>query len=432
MNHLVKIFEDGVYDYTGYLKLKVQADGYDQAEADVVATYGTLEDQLYVVALDPTDNGLTTGDPSVTGITITDHAGSPVTWNSKAFSITITDSVGGHTGEEIMRWLRYNYSLGGTFESKDTFNWHDLVQTNGTAYKTVRGAIYGDTGATSKGVRVVQSDGSTAHADFNLFTADDGTTYAPPPTLTVSLSGFVSGTRIQIYDTLNSAELFNDVVAATTKVYTETYTVDRTIRVRASYVSGVTAKMFTEQNLGTLTSTVTSVSRDLGQEDDEVYNANGVDGSAVNTPSTIITITDATFLVSVDTGSISLPTIYAYQVYWLFDEEGIRDEGSFITATDTANYRFADFNIKNVSSPTAPLIITGGYATDFTTGDAIDIIDTTGGTIFLTPNHVIPYAAGAEATVAIVQSGLTAQGLTTTRAGKLDNLDMSIVASTQV
>lgn len=431
MDELVHVYGDashGNFDKRGYLMLKVQEMGYDQAETDVVALYGNLEDQLYVVGLSPTPNGVATGDPSLaTAPTITQGT---YTLDGQTYSVKIVDGSTANTGTGIMRWLRYNFETGGAFQSEDAFNWHDLVRTNGSSFKTVRGTVYGT--ATTKGVVVYQNDGTTLHPDFTLFTADNGTTYTPPATLTVSLSGFVSGTRIQIYDTANSVELFNDVVAATTKVYTETYTTDRTIRVRAAYVSGVTAKMFTEQNLGSLTSTVTSVSRDLGQEDDTVYNANGVDGSAVNTPDVIISITDAAFLVSVDTGSISLPTIYAYQCYWLFDEEGIRDEGSFITAIDTANYRFADFNIKNVSSPTAPLIITGGYATDFTTGDAIDIIDTTGGTIFLTPNHVIPYAAGAEATVAIVQSGLTAQGYSTTRAGKIDTISANVVKASKL
>ena len=422
MNNLVKIYESGVFDYTGYLVLKVQADGYDQAESNVVTTYGTLEDQLYVVALDATDNGLTTGDPAVTGVTITDHAGSPVTWNGKDFSITITDSVGGHTGEEIMRWLRYNYSLGGTFETKDTFNWHDLVQLNGSSYKTVRGVIYGDTGAALKGVRVVQSDGSTAHADFNLFTADDGTTYAPPATLYVNLSGFVSGTRIQIYDTLNSLELFNDIVAATSKVYSEVYTVDRNIRVRAAYVSGITAKMFTEQNLGTLTSTVTTVSRDLGQTADTVYDLNGVNGSTV----TDITFTDAaTDVVNIDiaTGTTTWQDIYAAFAYWMFTSAGIADDIAYVTATDTANYRLTSMKVKNTSSPSVPLKITGGYGVDYTTGDSIDLIDTTGGTLFTAPNHVVPFSAGAAATEAIVQAGLTAQGYTAARATKIDDID---------
>lgn len=53
------------------------------------------------------------------------------------------------------------------FGGLNDFDYHDLVQTNGTAFKTVRGKVYGDTGATLKGVRVVQSDGTTSHADFS-------------------------------------------------------------------------------------------------------------------------------------------------------------------------------------------------------------------------------------------------------------------------
>lgn len=123
----------------------------------------------------------------------------------------------------------------------------------------------------------MQNDGSTAHPDFDLFTADNGTTYATPTTVVVTLTGFVSGTRIQIYDTLNSTALFNDIVAATSKVYTETYSVDRTIRIRASYMSGVTAKEYIEANLGTVTNSAPTVSRDLGQVNDEEYITNAVD-----------------------------------------------------------------------------------------------------------------------------------------------------------
>jgi hypothetical protein len=50
------------------------------------------------------------------------------------------------------------------------------------------------------------------------------------------------------------------------------------------------------------------------------------------------------------------------------------------------------------------------------------MIDTTGGTIIFAPDHVVAYAVGAEATVAIVQQGLTAQGYSTSRAPKLDEI----------
>jgi hypothetical protein len=54
----------------------------------------------------------------------------------------------------------------------------------------------------------------------------------------------------------------------------------------------------------------------------------------------------------------------------------------------------AGYTIKNVTSPSVPLKITGGWITDGDTGDPIDIIDTTGGTIFLAPPHVVAYASG--------------------------------------
>lgn len=209
MDQLVQVYGDathGNFDYRGFLDLKVQESGYDEATADAVALYGALEDQLYVVGLAPTPNGLATGDPGVTGVTITDHGASPVSWNpgagaDKAYSITIADS-GSNSGTAIMRWLRWNFEQGGTFQGADAFTWHDLVRTNGTKFKTVRGMLYGDVGAALKGVRVIRG-ASTPHPDFDLFTADDGTTAAPPSppvTLTVAANVSLAGAVVSVFD----------------------------------------------------------------------------------------------------------------------------------------------------------------------------------------------------------------------------------------
>jgi hypothetical protein len=80
IDELIQIFGDtthGNFDATGYLVLKAQGEGYDEGMVDAVALYGTLEDQLYVVGLLPSANGVATGDPSVSGVTITDHGASP-------------------------------------------------------------------------------------------------------------------------------------------------------------------------------------------------------------------------------------------------------------------------------------------------------------------------------------------------------------------
>ena len=390
MDELIQVMGDathGNFDYTGHLVLKVQADGYDQAEADVVDTYGTLADELYVVGLTPTPNGIDTGNPSLANPpTITDHGASPVTWNSKDYSITITDSAAGNSGAEIMQWLRYNFSQGGTFQSKDAFNWHDLVRENGEKFKTVRGAIYGDASADLKGVRVLRNDGSTLHTDFNQFTADDGTTWDAPVYQTCRVSGCTAGTRIQIYDTESDTELYNgEPTFPYTYTHATAYSADITFRIRTMYVDGTDAKIFTQNTAGTATEASPDVSITIEHTNDTVYSTNAIDGSTV----TGVTIDDTNLLVNVSTGSMTWQDIYAYETYWLGTEEGIRDEGRFIVAKDTANYIFYSFDIKNVSSPSVPLVISGAYAVDSGTGASIDIVDTSGGTIILAPDHVV-------------------------------------------
>lgn len=219
IDQIVHIYGDathGNFDYTNYLVCKLQEAGYDQVEVDVVTQYGSLEDQLYVIALTPTANGIATGDPALT-LTVTDHGASPVTWNGKVFSLTIVDNATPSSGTNIMRELRHNFEAGGTYQGKDAFNWHDLVQVNGADFKTVRGIIYGDTGATLKGVRVVQNDGTSAHPDFTLFTADDGTTYAPPIVANISITGMPDATgasnRLQV---INGTAVVASIWQATT------------------------------------------------------------------------------------------------------------------------------------------------------------------------------------------------------------------------
>ena len=419
IDQLVQVYGDashGNSDKRGYLTLKIQRDGYDQAETDVVALYGSMEDQLYVVGLNPISNGLATGSPFVAGSpTITDHGASPVTWNSKQFSITITDSAAGNDGETLMRWIRYNLDAGGAFEGKDGYNWHDLVQINGASYKTVRGAIYGDTGAALKGVRVL-TDAGDPHPDFNLFTADDGTTYAPPPQISISIFGVEPGSRVQLYDTTNSVELLNEV-AGIASVFTETYSVDRAIRLRIAYVDGTDARKFVEANIGSVSEGEPILTYQLAQVNDEVYIANGIDGSTV----TECEIVGTNLFIGINTGSISIARIYAFMTYWLSTVGGIEDQTTEMIAKDTANYIVnTGFQIRNnTTGPTVPLLITGGNI-DPATGIATDILDTSGGSIFVNSAIVVPYSSGAEATVAIVQAGLSAQGLTTPVVARID------------
>jgi hypothetical protein len=343
IDELIQIFGDtthGNFDVTGYLVLKAQGEGYDEGVVDAVALYGTLEDQFYVVGLLPSANGVATGDPSVSGVTITDHGASPVTWNGKEFSITITDSAGGNTGTDIMRWLRYNYGQGGTFQGKDAFNWHDLVQTSGSDFQTVRGVIYGDVGATLKGVRVVQNDGTTPHPDFASFTADDGTAYVPPTQVTISNSNIVNGCRVQLYNVTQDIEIENRVLTSAGYSYTglfgpgEDLEDGDVIRLRATYQSGVTAKLPYEQSSVVSAAGISF----LGVEtDDEVYILYGVDGSGVTKFAADYVQDDINLVIG---GNWTGEELYAWWVYNLTTEQGIREFFGAVTAIDAGNIRF--------------------------------------------------------------------------------------------
>jgi hypothetical protein len=229
----------------------------------------------------------------------------------------------------------------------------------------------------------------------------------------VTISGITTGARVQIYDTTSSTELFNGtasagdtVVSGSTVVWTDpaAATADRAIRVRVSYVSGATAKNFIETSGLTCgqTAGTAEITYPVSPTDDTVYNANAITGSGV----TGVTFTDAaTDVVNINVvaNAISWKTIYAAWVYYVFGATGIASDIDYIDAVDEANYILSNMIIKNTSSPTAPLEVTGGYGRDSVTGATIDLADTTGGTLIFAPDHVVSYAVG---------SGVTAQDIT--------------------
>ena len=236
---------------------------------------------------------------------------------------------------------------------------------------------------------------------------------APQVYQQVVVSGFTAGSRVQIYDTTSSTELFNGtasagatVVSGTTATWTDPNpaTADRAIRVRISYVSGVTAKDFIETSGLTCgqTSGTKTVTYPVSPVDDTVYNANGENGATIYGGGEI-TFVDASpdrVEMNMTASTLSLQKQYAAWVYYAFTATGIATDIDYINAIDTANYEFTNIRWKNTATFPATLTITGGYAWDSSTGLAITLVDTAGGTIFLMPDHVVAYATG---------SGVTAQ-----------------------
>lgn len=199
IDQLIKIKKTGAgaFDYTNWLVLKVQQEGYDQAEAVAVDIYGTLEDQLYVAGLTPLANGIA-AQAGITGVTIYSEP-TPVSWNGQLFSTTITDTTDAHTGLQIMQYVR----------SLNNFNLHDMIRANGAKFKTVTGNVYGDTLTTPAGVRVVKADGTTPHPDFDLFIADSGGSYVPDVVAPITWAGALNGTTVLLYNDSNAGALID-------------------------------------------------------------------------------------------------------------------------------------------------------------------------------------------------------------------------------
>jgi hypothetical protein len=343
VDQVVQIFGDathGNFDRTGYLKYKIQANGYRQAEADVVATFGTLEEQFYVIPLNTLAiDGLATGDPGITGVTITDNSAAPVSWDAgdgaKNYSVTITDT-GSNTGDNILRWLNYNLSLDATFQGKDPFFWPEMVIDNGAAYETLNGTLYRASSNVTVGIRVITGAG-TAHPDFTRFQSDDGSYGTPPVFATASITGIVAGSRVQIYNVTTATETYNAVVAGTS--YTANYlngtgySAGDTIRVRITYQNGATAKLGFTANAAATSGGWAVLAE---QVDDTAYNTLAIDGSAV-TGFTADYVDDEIDIVV--GANFSLSDLYAWWVYNTTTAQGISDFFGGVVAEDVANFK---------------------------------------------------------------------------------------------
>lgn len=157
-------------------------------------------------------------------------------------------------------------------------------------------------------------------------------------TANVSITGLTAGSRLRVYNETTATEVVNQVVAGTsysaTYVDGTDYTAGDTVTVSAAWIGGATAKLpFSTQAVVGLTGWSVLVS----QQDDSVYNANGVDGTAVTEfsldyPNVQVDISDPD-------GSTTLTRLYAWWASERTTEEGIRLLIGGLVAEDAANYK---------------------------------------------------------------------------------------------
>lgn len=264
---------------------------------------------------------------------------------------------------------------------------------------------------------------------------DANGTVAPPKV--VSITGITAGSRLRIYNNTTATEIVNQIVAGTsyTATYNEGvgYTTGDTLTVTATWQSGVTAKLpfLTQVVVG-----ATGWSALVSQQADTVYDTIAVDGSTVTEfapdyPNVQVDISDPN-------GQTSVDRLYSWFVHTTTTESGIRNWFGGIVAEDAGNFRVVtsilNLKLDNLSSSGVEFV--GGIRL-YRDDNATPLVASTtgGGSITLYADKVYvtvvstasPVITGDISQVpAAVQSGMTAQGYTTTRATNLDNLDVAV------
>ena len=190
----------------------------------------TLTESGAAFPLNQADSAISDSNPGALGITVTNHGASPVTWNSKQWSITVTvtDSSSAASIAQCLSWQTAQdaYTL--------ITGYHNtalpaMVVLAGSDYETARGTLFGAAGAALKGVRVVDGSGNEVPG-FTRMQADDGTYYSPAASATLTVSGFATGSDVIIYDasvpsTGDGSNVLqtSDAVAGTSATYSYTY-----------------------------------------------------------------------------------------------------------------------------------------------------------------------------------------------------------------
>ena len=239
-------------------------------------------------------------------------------------------------------------------------------------------------------------------AVFNGSRTDANGTIAPPKI--ISISGLVTGSRIELFNVTTGLETVNEIVPGTVYAasYAEgvDYSTGDAIRIRVTSTSGLTAK---KEYGSSVVAGSTGFTAFVAQEEDEVYDTIGIDGSTITQFSADYVADDVIVTVSAD---FTIADFYAWWTYNTTTELGIRNFFGGVTAQDVANFRinidivniFLDSNI-NVSvkqtdnrriyrdDDTYPVRqpTTSGYGLDVVWRNLIFVVAT--GTSGLTPSE---------------------------------------------
>lgn len=255
-----------------------------------------------------------------------------------------------------------------------------------------------------------------------------------------------NGARYRVWNTTRNVEIANAVVSGGAGILTTFVADDGTsphvqgdsVTVDITYPVSTTAYL-PSRLLGQVTTN--GVSGFVSQINDEVYNFHGINGSTITKFSADFAQDDIEVAIAENFLGAEL---YAFYVYMLVTESGIREWLGAITAIDNANFRinvgvlplrfdnqtslevWQTDNVRVFRSDSARPVrhpTTGGGGIDLNWRSQVYT------TIVSTASPVI--TGDISQVPAAVQSGMTAQGYTSARAGNIDRLDVAVSTRTQ-
>ena len=336
-------------------------EAYDGAKALLYDSFAG-ETQLYIGRA---SSQLDFDSGSATAITIDSAAASSISYATTTLTLRSTTFTGGATGTGTVTTTNGTLLNGGIFDCDISYDSGASttitnVTCNGTMDFTTAGTY------TISGGSIANVTSSVAGVILNSIGGAVISANGSPANITIndvkeiSISNITANSRIRLYNVTTDTVITNEIVSGTSFSDTynegEDYTVGDTVRMTLTYVNGTSAKICYTAN-----TIVTSngFSFLAAQQDDAIYNANGIDGSLVSEctadfPNVEVDIDDGD-------GATTVKRIYAFFVAEQYTASGIQ-WCSGISAEDSVNYKIntsiLDLRIQNVG--TNAVVLTGG------------------------------------------------------------------------
>lgn len=345
-----------------YTELETTKKNYDAYKSELYDNFAG-ETNLYIGI---TGNQLDFDGGTGTAIVLDSTASNVRDYTGTTLTSKVSTYTGGATGTGTVTIQGASGLDGGTFDNSlgVIYSSSETTISNVNVPTTLDFTIAGT--YTISGGTIANVTSSVSGVILNLTNGAVITANGSPANITIndvksiSITNIVANSRIRLYNVTTSTEITNEIVTGTT--FTDTYneggdyTAGDTIRMTLTYANGTNAKKC--YTVTTLTDS-NGFSFLADQEEDAIYNANGLDGSLVSEcsadfPNVEIDVNDGD-------GATTVQRIYAFFVAQQYTASGIQ-WCSGITAEDAVNYKIntsiLDLRIQNVG--TNAVVLVGG------------------------------------------------------------------------